>query len=102
MQDTISLLTLNLTEKEIARFHSKIQAASPDECWPCKGRPSDCGYGRFQIRRDGRAINLIAHRVAFFLHWGIDPHGWLICHECDNRICCNPACLFIGSSDDNM
>ena len=25
-----------------------------------------------------------------------------ICHTCDNRLCCNPAHLFVGSSSDNI
>jgi len=96
-----SLIGLNLTDEEIARFYSKIVKKGPADCWPWS-RPADKdGYGPFLVWREGKEIRLRAHRVAFFLYWGIDPEEYRVCHECDNPICCNPACLFSGADADN-
>lgn len=42
------------------------------------------------------------HRIAYLLTYGSIPKGKHILHSCDNRKCCNPAHLSVGSQKDNM
>jgi hypothetical protein len=43
-----------------------------------------------------------AHRVSYFLVCGPISAGMSVMHTCDNRACCNPAHLRLGSQGDNM
>ncbi len=85
----------SLSEKDIARFHSRIKRGSPNECWPWR---TGTKHARFYAQ--GAKLN--AHRVAYFLATGIDPGKALICHSCDFPPCCNPAHLHPGTNLTNM
>jgi hypothetical protein len=79
-------------------FWSKVDRRGPDECWPWK-LCSKNGYGRFAIDRREE----YAHRFAYFLENGSMPSGRLspIMHTCNNKLCCNPSHLKIGTISDN-
>lgn len=91
------------------RFWSKIATGAPDECWLWIGSVDSRGYGSFNNTLSpfpGRRTR-IAHRIAYTLSKGEIPqgegfHGTVVMHRCDNKLCCNPAHLELGSHADNM
>lgn len=92
----------SLTEKDATRFWGKVQKRQPDQCWGFLGHRGARGYGHFTVKRGHKGRTMLAHRVAYFLHYGVDPGKLLVCHSCDNPPCCNPAHLFKGTLLDNM
>jgi hypothetical protein len=88
-------------ERCAARFWSRVERKSADECWvwtgSLTGKPG-LKYGNFWIHPFG---TLRVHRVSWELANGPIPSGMFVCHKCDNSKCCNPAHLFLGTASDN-
>lgn len=78
------------------KLWSKVHVPS-DECWEWKASLS-AGYG--QLRNKGRIRK--AHQMVHEIFFGPTPPGLQVLHTCDNRKCCNPFHLWLGTHDDNM
>lgn len=81
----------------LERLLGKVVVNSND-CWIWQGGINNIGYG---MMRDGQKMRTV-HRVSYEEHnQSSIPSHLIVMHSCDNKLCCNPNHLSLGTRKDN-
>lgn len=79
-----------------------LLVAVGDGCWEWQGIVETTGYGLVTSSPSSiGAPDRSSHRASWKLTRGPIPVGICVLHHCDNRKCCRPDHLFLGTKGDN-
>ncbi len=88
--------SVSLLPAIINRFWSKVEKS--EGCWIWTSGKFDDGYGKFTIKG---VKTWRAHRLAWFIEFGVISENLCVLHKCDNPPCCRPSHLFTGTNLEN-
>jgi hypothetical protein len=92
------IVPLSEIDKGKVAFRFWLHTQRNGACVEWQGRCDSDGYGKFSIYHGSYR----AHRVAYFLYYGVDPGDNLVLHRCDNPRCVNPRHLLLGDQKHNI
>ena len=75
-----------------------IDKKDHDSCWMYKGSTFKGRYGRFFF--NGKSH--LSHRTVYELIYGDIKDDLFVMHRCNNKLCCNPDHLTLGTNQENQ
>ncbi len=87
-----------VVKKIVSRLVERLVVAELGECWEWTGGINNRGYGKLRYRKASWYLHRFVHQHCI----GQIPDELWVLHKCDNRKCCRPGHLFLGTCGDNI
>lgn len=97
------LFLLDKKPKKVWQAYIKQRTkAATNGCWIWQKAVTNSGYGVVGVQHDRKRLMTFAHRISYYCFNGPLGQGLQVCHSCDNKLCCNPHHLWLGTRSDNV